>query len=76
MIRAAIMALVIGCAAGAAHAQPAREDVTVFAAGSLRAALTEVAKAFEASEPSTSVKLVFGASGLLKDRIALPSPPG
>lgn len=69
-MRAAIMALVIGCAAGAARAQPAREDVTVFAAGSLRAALTEVAKAFEASEPSTSVKLVFGASGLLKDRIA------
>ncbi|RZT97915.1 molybdate ABC transporter substrate-binding protein [Rivibacter subsaxonicus] len=42
----------------------------VFAAGSLRSALTEVAKAFEQAEPGTGVRLSFGASGLLKDRIA------
>lgn len=68
MMRAAIMAIVMGLAAAGAQAQQA--EIAVFAAGSLRSAMTEVAKAFEASEPSTSVKLVFGASGLLKNRIA------
>ncbi len=69
-MRAAIVAIVMGLAAAGAQAQPAREEIVVLAAGSLRSAMTEVAKAFEASAPSTSVKLVFGASGLLKDRIA------
>jgi ABC-type molybdate transport system substrate-binding protein len=49
---------------------PARADtVQLFAAGSLRAALTEVAKAFEA-ESGHSVLGKFGPSGLLKDEIA------
>lgn len=69
-MRAAIMAVVMSLAAAGAQAQPARDEITVFAAGSLRSAMTQVAQAFETSAPSTSVKLVFGASGLLKDRIA------
>jgi len=71
MMRAAIVAAAMGLAAATAQAQGAREgDVVVFAAGSLRSAMTEVAKAFETKDAGTSVKLVFGPSGLLKDRIA------
>jgi molybdenum ABC transporter molybdate-binding protein len=47
----------------------AEETVLLHAAGSLRAALTEVTKAFEAANPGT-VQAKFGASGLLKDEIA------
>jgi len=47
----------------------AEETVLLHAAGSLRAALTEVAKAFEAANLGT-VQAKFGASGLLKDEIA------
>jgi len=54
-------------AVGAVAAQPA---VEVFAAGSLRGAMTELAQAFE-KERGTSVHFSFGASGLLKDRIAV-----
>ena len=50
-------------------AMPARADeVLLHAAGSLRPPLTEVAKAYEATS-GHRVKLAFGASGLLKDRI-------
>ncbi len=50
--------------------EPARADtVSLFAAGSLRAALTEVAKAFEAPS-GHRVQLKFGPSGILKDEIA------
>lgn len=48
---------------------PAQTVVTVHAAGSLRAAMTEMAQAFEAQAPGLSVRLVFGASGLLKDKL-------
>jgi ABC-type molybdate transport system substrate-binding protein len=51
-----------------ANAQ-AKTDLAVFAAGSLRAALTEVAQAFEKKHPGSRVTLTFGASGLLKDRV-------
>ncbi|WP_310734547.1 extracellular solute-binding protein [Azohydromonas caseinilytica] len=44
------------------------EVVTVYAAGSLRAALTEAARAFE-SRSGARVALNFGASGLLKDKL-------
>ena len=47
----------------------AEETVLLHAAGSLRAALTEVAKAFEAAGRG-KVQAKFGASGLLKDEIA------
>lgn len=43
--------------------------VVVFAAGSLRAALGDVARAFQREE-GTPVALTFGASGLLRDRLA------
>jgi molybdate transport system substrate-binding protein len=47
----------------------AEETVLLHAAGSLRAALSEVAKDFEAAGLGT-VQPKFGASGLLKDEIA------
>jgi len=46
----------------AAHAQ---EPVRVYAAGSLRAAFTELAAAY----PAARVEAVYGASGLLRERI-------
>jgi molybdate transport system substrate-binding protein len=55
--------------APAAAQGPARET-RVLAAGSLRAALTDTAAAFEAAQPGSRIRLVFGASGLLRDRIA------
>jgi hypothetical protein len=42
----------------------------VYAAGSLRGALTVIAKDFEAST-GEKVALTFGASGLLRERIEL-----
>ena len=45
------------------------ETVLLHAAGSLRGALTEVAKTFEAASGAT-VQMKYGASGLLKDGIA------
>lgn len=51
-------------------AQTTAQPVRVFAAGSLRAALTDSAAAFEALQPGVKLALTFGASGLLKDRIA------
>ena len=50
-------------------AQTTPAEVRVHAAGSLRTALTDSAAAFEAARPGVKVKLTFGASGLLKDRI-------
>jgi molybdenum ABC transporter molybdate-binding protein len=47
----------------------AAEPVQLYAAGSLRAALTDVSKAFE-TESGTTVHAKYGASGLLKDEIA------
>jgi len=44
--------------------------VTVLAAGSLRLALTRAARDFELRHPGTRVALVFGAAGLLRERIA------
>lgn len=58
---------VAGCAQPGAVNAPAA--FTVFAAGSLRAPVTQAAQAFEQAHPGTRVTLVFGASGLLRDRI-------
>jgi ABC-type molybdate transport system substrate-binding protein len=44
-------------------------EIKVLAAGSLRAALTDVAQAWEAGASGRKVALGFGASGLLKDRL-------
>ena len=57
-------------AQGQVHAQPpAPSPVRVFAAGSLREALSAVARAFE-STGGGKVELVFGPSGLLRERLA------
>jgi molybdate transport system substrate-binding protein len=61
-------AWVVGGATGAQSAPPG-DELVVFAAGSLRAAMTEVAASFERAAHGRKVKLVFGASGLLADRI-------
>lgn len=45
------------------------ETVKLFAAGSLKAALTEAARTFEQRNPGTAVALEFAASGLLRERI-------
>src|SRR5262245_44894044 len=51
----------------------AQEAVRLYAAGSLRVALTEVAKAFEKQE-GILVATEFGASGLLRERIEKGAP--
>lgn len=48
--------------------------LTVYAAGSLRAALTLVARDFEAGPGGVPVRLVFGAAGLLRERIEAGEP--
>lgn len=68
MMRAAPRLLALAgliAVADAAHA----DTVHLYAAGSLRAALSEVGKAFEA-ESGYKVQAKFGPSGLLKDEIA------
>lgn len=65
------MAAAVALAAAGAMVQAQGDvELRVYAAGSLRAALTEVAQAFERSAPDVRVRFTFGASGLLKDRIA------
>lgn len=51
----------------------AQEPVRLYAAGSLRAALTEVATAFR-TETGLSVTGTYGASGLLRERIEKGEP--
>lgn len=53
----------------AAQAPAGADELAVFAAGSLRAALTEAAASFERAALGRKVRLVFGASGLLAERI-------
>jgi len=55
-------------------AQTAPRDVRVHAAGSLRSALNDCAAAFEAAQPGVKVRLTYGPSGLLKERIAGGEP--
>jgi molybdate transport system substrate-binding protein len=63
-MRALTVALAMAVLATPAAAEP----VSLYAAGSLRGALTDMAKAFEAASGNT-VQAKFGASGLLKDEI-------
>jgi molybdate transport system substrate-binding protein len=63
-----LAALVAALAITPAMAQ-SPDTVLLHAAGSLRGALTEVAKAFEAAS-GAKVEMKYGASGLLKDEIA------
>lgn len=64
------MTVVLGSAtaATAQTSQTARDGLAVYAAGSLRAAMSELARAFERQAPTT-VTLTLGPSGLLKERI-------
>ena len=63
-----LAALVAALAIAPAMAQSS-DTVLLHAAGSLRGALTEVAKSFEAAA-GARVEMKYGASGLLKDEIA------
>lgn len=54
---------------GPVQAETPPGEVRVYAAGSLRGALTELAAAWESGRPGVRVRLTFGASGLLKDRL-------
>jgi ABC-type molybdate transport system substrate-binding protein len=66
MLAGAAMALTIPAGA---QAPTGADEMVVFAAGSLRAALTETAASFERAASGRKVRLVFGASGLLAERI-------
>ena len=63
-----IRQLLIGVAMIASSTASAQEPVRVFAAGSLRAAMTEMAQSFTAAG-GVAVNPTFGASGLLRERI-------
>jgi len=65
----ALRLVVAGLLAALPVVAHAGETVRLFAAGSLREPLTEVARLFEAREGSR-VETRFGASGLLRDEIA------
>ncbi len=68
-LRVLVACLVTLSPAAGVLAQSAPGEVAVFAAGSLRAALTEVAAAWQVAQPGARAHLTFGASGLLKDRL-------
>ena len=51
-----------------------RAGATVYAAGSLRAALGDAAREFEAAQPGKPLRFTFGAAGLLKDRLLAGEP--
>src|SRR6201992_869467 len=63
----AVIAFVLSAAAMTSSARA--DTIQLFAAGSLRAALSDVAKAFEA-ESGQTVQAKYGPSGILKDEIA------
>lgn len=50
------------------------ETVNLYAAGSLKRAMGEIARAFEAGHEGVSVATTFGASGLLRERIEAGEP--
>ena len=61
----AMLVTSMGLFATAANA----EAIHVFAAGSLKAAMGDLTKAFQALNPQANIKTEFGASGLLRQRI-------
>ena len=72
MVARMIEALLIGAgfsmALGAPATALAQESITLYGAGSLREAMTEIAAGFTASQ-GTKVALQFGASGRMRERI-------
>jgi ABC-type molybdate transport system substrate-binding protein len=70
MLNHTLVAAMLTLCTGIAMATSARaETVSLYAAGSLKAALTDVAKAFE-SKSGHKVEAKYGPSGLLKNEIA------
>jgi molybdate transport system substrate-binding protein len=70
MVRhAIIIANIVLCAGLTMAATAIADTITLYAAGSLKGALSEMAKAYEAKS-GNKVETRFGPSGLLKDRIA------
>jgi ABC-type molybdate transport system substrate-binding protein len=65
--------LAVALAATAWHPVAAADPVRLYAAGSLKAALTDVAKAYETAS-GTPVATEFAASGLLRERIEGGAP--
>jgi len=65
-VRAGALALLMFAVAGSATAA---ETITVYAAGSLKSALTDLAESYESATGNT-VSARYGASGLLKDEIS------
>jgi molybdate transport system substrate-binding protein len=63
-----------GCAAPAGDAGDAGKTVTVFAAASLKAPFTALAKQFEAANPGTTVTLSFAGSSDLATQISQGAP--
>jgi molybdate transport system substrate-binding protein len=61
--------LALMAATATTSAQTPGPELVVHAAGSLRRALTTIAADFERAAPGRRVRLVFGASGLLLERI-------
>jgi molybdate transport system substrate-binding protein len=62
------LAIVLALLMNAAPQAEAADRITLYAAGSLKAALTDVAKAYEEAY-GTPVEMAFAASGLLRERI-------
>jgi ABC-type molybdate transport system substrate-binding protein len=65
-VRAGAVALLMCAVMGSATAA---ETITVYAAGSLKSALTDLAESYESATGDT-VSARYGASGLLKDEIS------
>lgn len=67
--------LVAGCAAGPSTAATAPDvHLTVFAAASLRDALTEAASAYRARAPGVTISLAFDASSVLRTQLEQGAP--
>jgi molybdate transport system substrate-binding protein len=71
-----LLAMTQGCwAQSPSSATAAAPPLTVHAAGSLRAVMGSLAQAFQLAHPGGSTpRLVLGASGLLRDRLAAGEP--
>jgi molybdate transport system substrate-binding protein len=69
------LALLGGCRNGAREKhEPARRDVTVFAAASLREAFTELGRLLETSHPEAHVVLSFAGSQTLRAQLEQGAP--
>ncbi|SFB75362.1 molybdenum ABC transporter, molybdate-binding protein [Polaromonas sp. OV174] len=73
LLAVSMMALLAGGPAMVKAQTPVVAPLQVYAAGSLREPLTEIARLYEAATGSRA-ELVFGASGLLRERIEKGEP--